>query len=410
MWIIAFGIGNSWAAGSCVPARQFVEADVSAQIYMRIHPSGRYALASTDSSGVLYDLSVNPAKVIWTPTQNEVYPVEGNWKLLASPLHSDGMRYYSFQKILDAEKNGNPAEVESEFNDADHNQWYHSAAELPDSKGNKLHFRTVLYDALKYRDYRVDFSNGKASNVQLGPIRDLCAHIDAKQKKVTTLDHEKRKAHEAELKKILRERNKLADELMVMVEASAYSDSRVFGRRIEELSTVLYRSEQRMADLLNKLGQIGNHSGEISEPIVSKDGRYVAVDVNGQQKILKIEADRCREVYDFGFNTGKVSFAYPDSSRTVKVVFNSQETGRASILDIKTQKVQTISDPDDLVKAYPGFTRDGRVIYASCGPSTCGFHIVDPNQLDGGSGKCITQEQVTQVNSSSPAARPRGRK
>lgn len=171
--LIALTVAAAFSTGAlaeCVPARVEIPFPKSAQgntgMYHRVHPSGDYVLASgaygeghtSVSIWDLKNLDKGHAKVIKTPMVDETYPVEGSWKLFASPNHDGGtMKYFKFSDIK--AKQEQATEI---FSDSEHNQYYHSSAELPGSTGRKMKFRTMLWQNSVYRDYEVSFdANGK---------------------------------------------------------------------------------------------------------------------------------------------------------------------------------------------------------------------------------------------------------
>jgi hypothetical protein len=169
----------------CVPAITEVKlpSDINTGMYHRVHPSGNYILVSASggygSSVSLVDISAtddegkSKAKAYITPMKDEAYPVEGSWKLFASPYHSDGMRYYDFKGVLANEKNATPV-----FNDSSHNQFYHSSAELPGSNESVLKFRTLLWLGSSCADYEVSYNaDGSVKSTTKGKSYELCKNL-----------------------------------------------------------------------------------------------------------------------------------------------------------------------------------------------------------------------------------------
>lgn len=175
---------HSLVQAACVPARTVVNYPddlPNVGMYHRIHPSGNYVLASAAASGltsnrvVIIDLTgkvdgKTVAKTINTPMIDETYPVEGNWSLLASPNNKDGMRYYKFDDVLKKEK-----DADAVMNDKDHNQYYHSSAELPGSTPQEFKFRTMLWQGSRYRDYTIKYkNNGSVDKVEHTETQTAC--------------------------------------------------------------------------------------------------------------------------------------------------------------------------------------------------------------------------------------------
>jgi len=172
----------------CVPARQEISLPSKMEnypgSYFRIHPTGNYILASgvpiNGSSVVMIDLTkknknnIIEPKLILTSMNNEAYPVEGSWKLFASPNH-DGwseMQYYGFNQVLDKQK-----KATSLFSDREHNQFYHSSAELPGSTTTNIKFRTLLWQKGLCKDYELVPENGKLVNKSTSKQYRLCQNL-----------------------------------------------------------------------------------------------------------------------------------------------------------------------------------------------------------------------------------------
>jgi hypothetical protein len=176
----------------CVAARQVVsypEDLPNVGMYHRVHPSGQYIIASGAAEGVgenrvaIIDLTTKDAegkpvaKAVKTPMINETYPVEGTWNLLASPRNfnredSPGMRYYRLGDVLEKSADAKPV-----MNDPEHDQWYHSAAELPGSTKDKPKFRTMLYGE-RYRDYTMSFDkNGVVKESTKSETKRACQNL-----------------------------------------------------------------------------------------------------------------------------------------------------------------------------------------------------------------------------------------
>lgn len=175
----------------CVPAKQVVaypEDIPNVGMYHRVHPSGQYIIASGAAEGygenrvVIIDLTTKNAagkpvaKSVATPMINETYPVEGSWNLMASPRNfngdANGMRYYRMSDVLEKKADAKPV-----MNDPDHDQWYHSAAELPGSTKDKPKFRTMLYSE-RYRDYSISFDkNGAVKESTKTETKRACQNL-----------------------------------------------------------------------------------------------------------------------------------------------------------------------------------------------------------------------------------------
>ncbi len=305
---------------ACVPARRVVDApdelnDIG--VYHRVHPSGNYVIASRAMEGrgenhvAVVDLT-NPEqpRVIETPMIDETYPIEGRWKYLASPRNREetgsGMRYYPFEGatgVLEAGREANYV-----MNDADHDQWYHSSAELPGSTDQNFQFRTMLYGN-RYRDYTLTTNSQGVVSTNHTETRNACTNL----------------------------------------------------------------------------------TGHLSSPILSKDGTEVAANVGSSTVIYRINSadSTCELVDDVGFYTSKVSFSYPNPPSKGQIAFQGSHTVMVDgipqpmtgifIYDRDTRTTRKISG-DSGNPSYPGFTKDGRVIYMD--RENRKIITVDPTQLN----------------------------
>ena len=174
---LSFLFSISVYGADCSSALTFISLkDVTPQIYyMRVHPSGEYLLLSGWTSVIVDLRDPKHPQAIQTLMNKEAYPVEASkqWRWIASPNHSDKMRYYDFQDLL--AKN---AQSQAVFEDGELNQFYHSSAELPGSSKNKMHFRTSIWTLLKYRDYTAYFDgNVIPKKVEKTKTKELCPNL-----------------------------------------------------------------------------------------------------------------------------------------------------------------------------------------------------------------------------------------
>ncbi len=322
-------LSRTIAAKECIEKRKFIAVKGDLGMYQRVHPSGNFVMSSVGDRIKIFDLRTNPATAVDTPMKSEAYPVEGSWELIASPDHPvEGMKYFSFNEAL---REGRA--VKAKFNDPEHDEYYHSAAEFPDSTKEKLHFRTSLYTQLKYRDYVVTQNSGdEPPRVEKSTVKSLC-----------------------------------------------------------------------------------KETKDFSQPILSKDGLYVGGIAHSAKlkgpfsqtlQIFRIDGEKCVPVSDAGFATSKPSFAYPEKDKAPKLVFTGEtlepafvvpisnrigDRTAAYIFDSGTGRTVKISQPGESPQ-YPGFTRDGRVIYAGLQNGRKGFYVVDPGQVENGLGACVKSE------------------
>ncbi len=450
-------------AKECIEKRRFVPVPGAIGLYQRVHPSGKYTMASINGQVIIFDLTTNPARAIKTSMNDETYPVEGSWDLLASPNHDDeGMNYFSFDEVL---RDGRKAQAK--FNDPEHNEYYHSAAEFPDSTKEKRHFRTALYTKLRYRDYTMTPASLGRPAVQKSEIKSLCEQIVDERPR----DPVKDEALRSQLRTLEKTRK---DSLKIIERHQTMSINAANSRRRNELRTRLLKAkvsfnedERKIIDAQRQLGLVDTTNEDLSEPTLSKDAELIGTvtrspgELRKTLQILKIEGSKCTRVADLGYATGKASFSYPEKNVSLKLTFTgerlesealSQTPARfltdeenkralksdkdlrdliaqrrrpgdqldkdlrktialsmqskavAHMYDVGTKKTVRISEIGDSPSS-PGFTRDGRIIYAGQSDGRNGFFIVDPNQADGGSGVCITKEDAERAgqNSESPS-------
>ena len=320
--------------GKFIPFR---ENNIPSGSYMRVHPSGDFVFHSGQNVPII-DLrekddqgNIKP-KVIPTPMFAEAYPIEGSWKFITSPLHKEGMKFFLFDDLLQKGKNATPPMVkmdgvEQAFQDKEFNNYYQSAAELAGGTAKQVTYRVAIYDTMKFREYKVNFENGTPTTVTRGPINKICKNLS------------------------------------------------------------LTRS---------------------STPIFSKDGTEIALNTryanqsqSNTTKIFKLDSNGdCEQVDDLGFSTGKVNFSYPEPGKKGKVAFigsgNIQSaTGVRpstayyniiSTYDRDTKVVQPVSVPygkRNYQGMYPGFTKDGRIIFYESfsqggNKNTYGLRIAQP--------------------------------
>lgn len=368
-----------WA--DCVPARTYVKLPASmgggygAQ-YTRVHPSGNYMLVSGFNGVKIFDLRTNPATIIDTPMRDEAYPVQPNWDLIASPNHGNGMRYYSFDKILNSKENTDP-----EFNDSSHNEYYHSSAELPgSSKANKT-IRTLLWSNRRYKDYSVTRSGSNAFSVQSsGDQKEICSGgiVEPGVPQLT----EARRLQLQQQAEPLRQRLRL-------LEVEFYNDSTTENRRDQ-----IRNEYSQVSNELEPIeSQLNAGYVRIDQPILSTNGTEFAGIYKGNTKIFKIDGDKCTVDKDLGFDTSKVNFSHAKPGKKGSIAFAAN--GRAYIYDRDKDlqiEIGTNQEGIDGYYSYPGFTRDGRLIYQVRKDGEYQIAIVDPNQVDSRLGSCIDAE------------------
>lgn len=444
-------LASTNASAECVPARETVNHRHSGQ-YHRIHPSGNFALYSSGNGVKIVDFTNRSApKEIDTPMRAETYPVEsatGGWTLLASPYDKDGMNYYQMKDLLEKK-----AQAKSIYKDKDNDQYYHSTAELPGSTRDVKRIRTLLYGK-QYREYTMSKDEqGNFTKVEPGPARQqICmsfvspavasldtslnaedaakrtaqqaeanrmqTQMDEWANRYRRLDYSRDAAERQQIEKdytrVSNERDKLMAEINAATLGSRYLA--MFKRTMEiglKLATSAYDTNngefQRLHDELNQLSQqmapyASNNSNYFSNPVLSKDGTLVAAAASNSLKVYKILPDaKCEEVANVPFATSKVSFSIPEKGKLPKITFTAQSGGsnnygtNALVYDLNNGETTPVALRGTYGN-YPGFTRDGRVIYSTGNT----FEIVDPNQVNGTKeSTCITKASVAAASAAS---------
>lgn len=376
----------------CVPKREFILApDNTGGAYLRVHPEGTHLIVSDPAR--IWDVSNRneqggvQIKSLTVPLNAETYPVEGDWKLLASPRNADGMHYYQFDEILSGQKKVSPT-----FTDPDTDEFYHSVAELPGSNDDELKFRTVLYSSQKFQDYSVKRdSNGRYTKVTKGLSGNLCSRIRGiapPDKRLIEAELEKANAQMAALTKLS-------------------PRPQGFFERLNTVTNEIYRLQR----VLSAEGMM-----YIETPVISKDGTEL-VGTMGKPpttKVLKIiNESECELIEDLGFQTSKAMFSYPEAGKKGKLVFTSQELGagqgsnggnvqRVYVYDRDTKVTSVVSDLEETFSSYPNLTRDGRIMYLSKRNGCAGLSIVDLNQLVSGQMPNGNLNRCAKMNSSRP--------
>ncbi len=365
----------------CDPPEFFpLRSDRPYSEYMRVHPSGRYVMITQyDGDGVeILDLSKNPPEVISTPFNREAYPVEPDWDLIASPNHDDSMRYYRFQDVL-ALRGENVTDWDSRVSpvieDSQHNQFYHSSATLSENGGNQR-FRTLLWSAQQYRDYSYRCNGGTCQEGQRGARRRLCEpEIPNDPRRTRILQAEQRLDQLGDRYfEALRNQYTLralgGQDPNVDREVSPFS--RASSRQAEQIREQIMAQYRDLSELNEDY--FGNSQGFMEQPILSKNGQEVAGSRDGETiSIYRIQNDgNCQLVENLNTGGSKVNFSYPRSGRRGALTFSRtgpspnppyNHENAVFVYDRDRRQLIRISQSDELEGRYPGFTRDGRVIY-----------------------------------------------
>ncbi len=149
---------------------------------------------------------------------------------------------------------------------------------------------------------------------------------------------------------------------------------------------------------------------QLINPIQSKDGAYVAGLVANKLEVFKVKPNGdCESVAKTDYRGSKVSFSYPEAGKLPQITFTTEggaATGydkSAYVYDLKSKVSKKVSTDQDEEPYYPGFTRDGRIIFKT----KEGFSIVDPNQMGDKTNKCIPSSSASGKNSSEKTQKAR---
>lgn len=400
--LVLFMLVGTNILAECIPAKSFIKYPASTGVggYQRVHPNGDYVLHSSmgfrtpdggsSSRVVLFDLkNLNEngeAKPIMTPMNDEVYPIMSDWSLFASPNHNDGMRYYSLDKIIENKNSATP-----EFADRYHNEYYQSVGELSSSK-TKKHIRVTLYSRRNTKDYELEMKDGAVVSQKELKKGAICENIVNPSTAGITSDERIRLNSRIQ---------SLTNEYLTLDRERSTSNTTT-----ERRTQIVSALEALRTEFNTIQSRMGAQSGEnFGSPVLSVDGNEVAASrsegASRTTKIYKINSDySCELVDDLGFQTSKIQFSPPVAGKKGKIAFigtptiaGRQATSGIYVYDRDTKELKMISKRNDGSLGYPGFTKNGRVIYPVCrrnpqvNGTSCGAEIVDPSQIDNDTGE-----------------------
>jgi hypothetical protein len=341
---------------ACIPANQFIELPASIAgtqtddyghtrvalgAYERISPDGRFILRSY-SGGRLGDVSLielspdgRVLRAIDTPLKNEAFPVQGSWRYLVD-TNGD---HYTLESILRGGSGGG-AKPKPVFRGG-MDGFYAAAAELPSNKPGHVLIRSLSWPN----------SSGDPQTQGEGALVSRTIEVDVQRHRITA------------------------------------DSGPVFNCR-------------------ERLWQDGPM---YALPMISVDGMEFSAlpqtPVQGKQTMRIFgfgnEGLGCHLRADFDFSSGKSVFGFSQDNQSADMVWEYKgqvwwyprnlgeplNIGPYAILD--NGQVRKISiDYDLIASAFPGLTRDGRVVYAAtlkdCQGGSCrqrvGYVISDPYQ------------------------------
>jgi hypothetical protein len=343
---------------ACIPAHQFAElpssiagtqtdaygkTTVALGAYERVSPDGRYILRSYSGSKLgevsLIELSAEGQvlRAIPTPFKNEAFPVQGSWRYLVD-TNGD---HYTFESILRSGYAGNQPFLS-------HNSakpvfrggmdgFYAAASELPSSQPGHIRIRSLSWPN----------ASGDSQTQGEGALVSRTIEVDTQRQRIT------------------------AD------------------------SGPVFHCRERV-----------RQDGPLyALPMISVDGMEFAAlpqtPVEGKQTMRIFgfgesgKGCELREAFDF--SSGKAIFGFSQTAQTANLAWEyqgqaywySRELKRPfNIAPAELEGRATGTDFDLIASAFPGLTRDGRVIYGAtlkdCKGGVCrdrvGYMISDPYQ------------------------------
>jgi hypothetical protein len=392
IYSVAFCAGSMPAIGqngtqndpqACIPAHQFAElpasiagsqtdaygkTSVALGAYERVSPDGRYVLRSYSGSRLgevsLIELSSdgNVLRAIATPLKNEAFPVQGSWRYLVD-TNGD---HYTFESILRSYHAGDrvfsasntPKPVFRGGMDG----FYAAASELPSAKPGHIRIRSLSWPN----------ATGDSQTQGEGVLVSRTIEVDLQRHRITA-----------------------------------------------DTGPVFHCRERVRQD-----GPL------YALPMISVDGTEFAAlpqtPVEGKQTMRVFgfgEAGKACELKEaFDFSSGKAIFGFSHHAKQADLAWEyqghahwySRELKRPfNIAPSELEGRATGAEFDLIASAFPGITRDGRVIYGAtlkdCKNGACkervGYIISDPYQSNAyrnfiltykGSARqqCITQGDV----------------
>lgn len=379
IWILM-----AWAsANPCEPPTKTypLPQDQNMGDYLRVHPKGEFAILSSCtakttpfrevdkktgkkvSSGYsiigegacLLDLrklnTDGTISIIPTKLNDEAYPVEPDWDLVASPNHNNDkeMHYFSLKELTTKPKEQQMPIYKDSFN-----EFYHSAARTPSGST-----RVMMWSNLQHRDY-----TGASSSMKGGPIKLACSNL---------LPSNFNYAHF----------NKVRNDLIAIYQncADLPEDTPQQSKCYDQVSASPSATEYEKLEV---------HVKQVLEnPILSKNGQEIGGLQGGKLTIYALRNNgNCVTIDQLPFRGSKMSFDHPKSGKKGLIAFTSEgnEVGdlvmsSVYIYDRDSKKLVRIGAGAEL-SSYPGFTKDGRLMYLKAVNGVRELAIVDLKSFD----------------------------
>ena len=357
---------TSPAPEACIPAHQFAElpesvagtqtdaygkTTVALGAYERVSPDGRYILRSYSGARLgevsLIELSSNGKVLRAIPTQlkNEAFPVQGSWRYLVD-TNGD---HYTFESIVRSADMGqspiSPKNPARPVFRGGMDGFYAAASELPSAKPGHIRIRSLSWPN----------ATGDAQTQGEGALMSRTIEVDTRAQRITA-----------------------------------------------DTGPVFHCRERVRQD-----GPL------YALPMISVDGQEFAAlpqtPVQGQQSMRIFgfgeDGKGCELRQAFEFSSGKAIFGFPKPGAAASANLAWEYKGQAfwysrelqtpfNLAPFELEGRATGADFDLTASAFPGLTRDGRVIYgatlkdcrpsAGAAPARCrervGYVISDPYQ------------------------------
>lgn len=348
-------------AGPCEPPTTHYDIpNMDSGTYIRVHPEGKYIIVSsctrtttvtnvqtndqgdvisqssesTSNGACIVDLTKTPPeppKVIPTQLNDESYPIEPHWDVVASPNHEKGtkMHYYRFKDLISL-----PKDKQKPIRVDDFNEFYHSAAMTSPGQA-----RVMVWSDLRFQDFTVNKDSVRPTSRKGYACNNLLPN---------NFDFKRFNQVRVELQKFFETCNPSGEK------AGGVSCSTVE-------STEIYKEYQALTSQLNLV---------LENPILSKDGREIGGLQNGKITIFNFENNgQCQIEEQLPFRGSKINFTYPVKGKKGQIAFLGdhfqvgQTQNNIYIYDRDLKKTFLVGQLNGHNMSYPGFTKDGRLIY-----------------------------------------------
>lgn len=376
---------NIFAQDTCQPPVRYIplplnnENKTSYGQYMRVHPSGKYIMISgcntkteigTTASGGMYttfesygvclvDLTnaneTTPGKLIQTQMIDEAYPLEPDWKMIASPNHENGtqMQYYSFESLLKT-----PLAQQKPFAKDSFNEFYHSLARTS-SNG----MRMMTWSSMQFKDFKISGS-GDQTNLQGSDVKLACQNLMG-----SNFNYSEYKTIRDKLIKMNQEYSVCSEKVARKIVAA--------GKTPRDEDFDVCNTADGYDELKARFDELQKPVDQVLEnPILSKDGRELGALNDGKITIMGIdEKGSCSIKENLNFRGSKVNFSHPVPGKKGRIAFTNitgdedemmMPKRTVYVYDRDRKKLLPVGD-NPIGSSYPGFTKDGNLMYLTRG-------------------------------------------